>query len=288
MVAEVNRLWQVIRQKTLKQVFLISWTSGNMVKLELGAGGLSFTMQMNSLIKSFQILQRSSSPCRGQNQAGRWANLKEWVRTLATPLTSSVTQTPKSSVHLRASCCQGVITGPSPEGCPARAVLTTGSRVMAKWMFSQQLWGRAHSSCSNSGSLLGAWQMPCLWGDTPCHSKYFLHQSAGGWPRKPQHWLCAPITWPRHPFSSLSASHPPSGLNPKFHSQPCGAPTVSLSFQADPLPTCTLLPIYSGEKIANSFLIGNRAQQNWRKYVSAWHTVTCGVQTDKPTSNTVC
>lgn len=64
MVAELNRLWQVIRQKTLKQVFHISWTSGNMVKLELGAGGLSFMMQMNSLIKSFQILQRSSSPCR--------------------------------------------------------------------------------------------------------------------------------------------------------------------------------------------------------------------------------
>lgn len=121
MVAELNRIWQVIRQKTLKQVFLISWKSGNMLKLELGAGGLSLTMQMNSPIKSFQILKRSSSPCRLQNQtqAGGsiWGN---WWQSWASPL---LVLWPRARPP-RALCTSGpsapsmVTTAPPREGCP--------------------------------------------------------------------------------------------------------------------------------------------------------------------------
>lgn len=206
MVAELNKIWQVIRQKTLKQVFLISWKSGNMLKLELGAGGLSFTMQMNSPIKSFQILKRSSSPCRLQNQkqAGgsiwgkgweSWASplLVLWPR--ARPpraLWTSGLPAPSRGNH-----------STSPRGLPQQGLsLPQVATVMAEWMFSQWPWSRVSSACWNTGSLQGAWQMSCLRSGTSCHSKYFLHQSAGGWPSKPQHWLRAPLTWALFPLFS--------------------------------------------------------------------------------------
>lgn len=123
MDTELNRIWQVIRQKTLKQMFLISWKSGNMLKLELGAGGLSFTKQINSPIKSFLILERSSSPCRLQNQkqasGSIWGN--KWESWPSLLLFCDPEQDPQKPCAPRGFLRQRVITAPSPEGCPGRS-----------------------------------------------------------------------------------------------------------------------------------------------------------------------
>lgn len=92
--------------------------------------------------------------------------------------------------------------------------------------------------------------MPCWHSDTSCHSKYFLRQSAGGWPGQPQHRMCAPLTRARRPLSSLSAPHPPLQPQPQIL-QPAPWCTYSASLlHAYPLPACPLLPTGTRKKTA--------------------------------------